>query len=248
MIRFQGLPEVGDQDALREHVSSQGCFDAQENSRIYAKWFARAPRRLFREAERRYHLTDGAVCDVGCGYGMNLVFCRPGSYGIEIDPAQAAFGRSIGLDVREVDFATEDTTELPKVDSVWCSAVLEHVEAPHEFLRRLHGLLRPSGQLFLYVPTIPLLPALRHLPLLGRYFSGFAAADHVNAFVPATVRFAVERAGFEVISAGSWLPRPLSVLEVAPLIARFVDGAVVVARPIIDWTYPAKGIRRQRSG
>src|SRR4030043_172401 len=79
---------------------------------------------------------------------------------------------------------------------VWCSGVLEHVSSPPLFLKKLYILLRQDSLLILYVPTIPALPWLQRIPGLGRYVSGYKAQDHINAFVPSTLRFTCEQAGF----------------------------------------------------
>ena len=67
---------VTNQPSLQEFVVQKGCYSSEENLRIYNKWFATAPRYIFRAVDRKYHLTDQILCDVGCAYGMNLVSCN----------------------------------------------------------------------------------------------------------------------------------------------------------------------------
>ena len=148
--------ELPFQGNVRELLLERGCFDASENERIYRKWFHGAPRYLFRAVDRRHGLTGVRLADVGCSYGMNLLHCARGSYGIEIDDREARFARGLGLPVYHRDAMIDDLSDLPRVDAVWCAAVLEHVDSPHVFLRRLHELLLPEGLLVIFVPTIPL--------------------------------------------------------------------------------------------
>ena len=144
---------------LKQRIFENACYSDEENQRIYDKWFATGPRHQFQAVNRKYNLTDKVVCDIGCGYGMNIIHCQPESYGIEVDKYAVDFARSIGLTVHKRDFLHDSIDDLPKVDAVWCSAVLEHVESIHIFLRKMALLLKPNGLLVIFVPTIPLIPA-----------------------------------------------------------------------------------------
>ena len=244
-MAIQGLAEAEmRQEDLREYILSKGCHSAKENLRIYEKWFAEGPRYLFRAVDKKYHITRKVLCDVGCAYGTNLVYCAPGSYGIEIQEHEAKFASSLDLTVYRRDVLNDKLIDLPKTDVIWCSAVLEHVDSPHIFLRKLHLLLKTDGLLALYVPIIPLFPRLRHLPKLGRYFSGHSAADHINAFVPATLRFFCERAGFKTIETATFHPGFLQVFNSLPLGKQLVGGCVYIGRKITGWKYPEKATRR----
>ncbi len=236
-VQLNGL---GTRDALRQHVVAHGCYSAQENARIYDKWFATAPRYRFRAVDRKYGITQRALCDVGCAYGAELAFCTPDSYGIEIEDYEVNFARSIGLTVYALDVLTADFSSLPLVDVVWNSATLEHVTAPHVFLRKLHQLLRPRGLLAIYVPTVAPLRALRRVPGLARYFAGYLHGDHINAFTPTTLRFFCERAGFDTIEVSSFFPGPLALFNRFPL----MDGCVYIGRKIEGWEYPSNATRR----
>jgi SAM-dependent methyltransferase len=175
---------------------------------------------------------------------MNLLHCPPGSYGIEYDDREAAFAQALGLPVFHRDAMKADLSDLHPVEAVWCAAVLEHVDAPHPFLRKLHRLLAPGGLVAVFVPTIPLFPILGRLPRFGGYFMGYTAMDHVNAFTPATLRFTCERAGFETLEVSPFYPGPLGWLDHVPVASRLIDGVVYVGRARADWEYPPKASRR----
>jgi 2-polyprenyl-3-methyl-5-hydroxy-6-metoxy-1,4-benzoquinol methylase len=247
MLKIKAIPGIKTKEELRKYVLKHGCYAPDENLRIYEKWFANAPRYLFRAVDKKYHITESILCDVGCSYGMNLFFCAPGSYGIDIDEYAIRFAKSLGLCVFQKDIVNDDISDLPKAEVIWCSAVLEHVDCPHIFLRKLHILLKPNGLLVLYVPTIPLLPFLAHLPKMGRYFSGHRAADHVNAFTIHTIRFFCERAGFQTIEVSPFLPGPLALFNKVPLLNSLIDGCVYIGRAIEGWEYPDKATRRATS-
>lgn len=223
-----------------EFIVRNGCYSHEENLRIYDKWFKNSPRYLFRAVDKKYHITEKILCDVGCGYGMNLRHCREGSYGLEVDPQLFDFALSIRSRVYQRNVMTDDLRDLPKVDVIWCSAILEHVDSPHVVLRKLHGLLKPNGLIFVYVPTISPISFLRHVPQVGRYFSGFIHGDHVNAFTAKTIRFTCERAAFETCEVSPFYPGLLKSFDFLPLI----DGIMYVGRKIDGWDYPGNAYRK----
>lgn len=245
-LPFLGLPHLKTRKELKAHVAQKGCFSSEENLRIYEKWFATAPRYLFRAVDRKYGLGNRVLCEVGCAYGMNLVFCKPGSYGLEVEENEVRFAQSLGLQVYRRDVLEDDLSDLPRAEAVWCSAVLEHVDSPHTFLRKLHGLLVDGGILLVYVPTIPISSHLQHLPWIGRYFRGHLAADHVNFFTPDTLRLTCERAGFGTLEVSPFYPHLLRVLNDLPGFRRLIDGCVYVGGKIANWQYPPKATRSVR--
>jgi len=231
-------------EEIRQRIIEGGCYDKKENERIYNKWFAPGPRHQFQAINRKYDLTSKVMCDIGCGYGMNLLYTQPGSYGVEVDKHAVDFARSIGLTIHDIDFMHTPVNDLPKVDVVWCSALLEHVESIHIFLRKISLLLKPDGLMVIFVPTIPLIPALKHVPGLQRYTTGHLYPDHINAFTPSTLRFFCETAGFKTVEVSPFMPAPLSVFNHVPLLNRLVDGVTYVGRKIPNWNYPHHATRR----
>lgn len=251
-MKFQGIPGVSNAEELAAHVISKGSFDAAENKRIYEKWFTgrRARDHVFAYVDRMIGMTDRTIADVGCNYGMTLVQARPGSYGLEIDDHEAAFGRSIGLDVRTCNVLTADLSALPRVDVVWCAATLEHVDAPHVFLRRLYALLAPGGQLVIEVPCA--LPAkwMRWIPGAMRIYNDHD--DHVNSFSPTSLSRFCERAGFAEQHLFRYsTPLVLRNLPVwagrIPPLSMFSQSIVYVGKQLPDWDYPPKASRQAAS-
>jgi len=237
------LSGVSNVDDLQKHILHNGAFTKEENARIFNKWFKDAPRYVYRAVNSKYGIAGKIMCDVGCIYGMNLVFAAPGSYGLEIEEYPAKFATSIGLRVERRDIF-DDVSDLPKVEVVWCSAVLEHAESPHIFLRKLHQLLKPGGMVVIFVPTVPLAPFLHRLPLLNKYLSGHLYGDHINAFTPETLQFFCERSGFKTIETSPFYPFPVSLINHVPLVNRLIDGCIYVGKKIENWEYPANATRR----
>jgi SAM-dependent methyltransferase len=224
----------------RTHILDHGCYSPAENLRIYDKWFRSAPKIALRRAGGLYELAGGTICDVGCAYGANLFFMQPGSYGLEVNSDYVNFARGVGLPVHRRDVVNDDLSDLPRVDAVWCSALIEHVDSPHILLRKLHLLLKPGGLLLLFAPILPALPMLRRLPKYGSNFTSHLHEDHVSAFTRKTLRFACERAGFETVEITALYRRPLSILN---RVLFLQATCLYVGRAREGWNYPAKSDR-----
>jgi SAM-dependent methyltransferase len=178
---------------------------------------------------------------------MNLAYARKrGSYGIDIESGYVDFARSLGLQAYCRDVVTADLSDLPKVEAVWCCAVLEHVDSPHIFLRKLWTLLEPEGLLFMWVPTIPPLFPFRYFkqfPFLNKHVTAHTHSDHVNAFTPSTIAFTAERAGFETVELNALYPSPLRWLGRRLFL---LDGVMYIGRKKKD-VYIGSSTRKGRS-
>lgn len=242
------------EDELREHIVRSGTFAPDRNLEIYQACFAgsRAKDRMFEAMLREYHLDSKRVCDTGCGWGAHLVRCGPGSYGIDIDREKIAFAKAIGLNAHARDIVSDDLADLPKVQAVWCSAIIEHLDAPHVFLRKLNTLLEPGGLLLLETPVQSMFPWLGRVPL-PKFKDVFLGdhPDHVNAFTPGTIRHACEYAGFAtkkmfrwslpIVNRAPFLPLRLTGLPPFSAVARAV---MYVGEKIPGWDYPERATRR----
>lgn len=250
-MKFQMIPGIQSLDELRAHVVERGCYSREENERIFRKWFSRSrPRdRVFSYLVEKLGIDQSVMCDVGCGYGANLVYATPGSFGLELEPYQTAFGQSIGLPIQTRNIITDDLSDVPPVDLVWCAATIEHVDAPHVFLRRLYYLLKPGGRLILEVPSALPSRLMRVVPGARHVFGDHD--DHVNSFTPSSLSRFCERAGF----SEDWIFRystpllnkmpslPVWLTRIPPLSA-VAESIVYVGRQIPGWEYPRKATRR----
>jgi SAM-dependent methyltransferase len=144
------------------------------------------------------------VLDFGCGAGYMLERLTASErIGIEPAPAAREAARSRGLNV--VASAGELSEE--SVDAVVSNHALEHTLQPLTELRDLLGLLRPGGQLRLWVPiddwraqTDAMAPDANH---------------HLYTWTPLLMRNLLEEAGFSVTSVRvithAWPPRTARV-------------------------------------
>jgi 2-polyprenyl-3-methyl-5-hydroxy-6-metoxy-1,4-benzoquinol methylase len=140
----------------------------------------------------------GRLLDVGAAGGAFVAEAAAHGYnasGIEPVPSFARAAREqLGVDVREAGLADVDLHESAyDVITLW--HVLEHLPEPVVHLRRIASALDTEGRLALEVPNADSAVS-RHM---GRSWPSLEPTVHVNQFAPATLRLALERAGFVVL-------------------------------------------------
>ena len=129
-----------------------------------------------------------AVLDYGCGKGMSLralLAERPDLDGAVFDVSDAYRAHWDAFVPRENQAAyAPPATWAGRFDAVLSFFALEHVADPHRFLTGIRALLRPGGELHLTVPNV------------RRNVGDFIVVDHVNHFMPSSLRRALLEAGF----------------------------------------------------
>lgn len=156
------------------------------------------------EASVRYlpRRSGGRVLDVGCGSGDWLARMRALGWevqGLDFDAAAVQVARERGLDVR-LGSLEEQGYASASFDAVTLNHVIEHVPDPIATLSECHRILRVGGTLVLATPNA--------LSLSHRVFRadwrGLEPPRHLHVFTPASLRRALERAGFKRIG---WQPQ-----------------------------------------
>lgn len=140
-------------------------------------------------AHRKLMLPSGAsVLDYGCGKGMSLralLAARPDLDGAVFDVSdnyRAAWDAFVPRE-NQAAYRTPESWN-GRFDAVMTFFVLEHVAEPRAFLATLRALLRPGGELHLTVPNV------------RRNVGDFIVVDHVNHFMPSSLRRLLAEAGF----------------------------------------------------
>jgi SAM-dependent methyltransferase len=159
---------------------------------------------------------SGGLLDVGCGDGRTLGLWlrdRVGGYiGVDVSETAVARARSLGLDARTV----EDASELPFQDASFGAAVsievLEHLFAPHKAAAEVHRVLQPGGVFIATVPNVAYWRWRRDLALHGIWnpYGDDESIDapwrdpHVRFFTPSTIERMLGRAGFGSVDVGAF--------------------------------------------
>jgi len=149
--------------------------------------------------------------DFGCGDGAQVASAALfGCDAFGIDFSATRTERN-GRRVVARDFAGFDALGVGPVDVVSAFQVLEHVDDPAALLRGLADRVRPGGLLIVEVPDASGFDA----PATWEQFQAVQPLEHINAFTPATLRTACERAGFAALRRppAHVTTRPLDLLR-----------------------------------
>lgn len=134
------------------------------------------------------------LLDVGCGDGGFLRLARALGHdasGIEFDAAAAALAQGHGFEVFVGGVELAPITPH-SIDQITLSHVIEHLYDPVAMLRRMRAWLKPGGRIWLQTPNID--SAGAHA--FGANWRGLEPPRHLVMFNAASLRFALERAGF----------------------------------------------------
>jgi SAM-dependent methyltransferase len=157
--------------------------------------------------------------DLGAGDGTYLKFMSNNSYGLDMVP-------NIKRKVFKYNFLESVPNKyIETADVIWCSALIEHVLRPHEFLIEIKKFLKPDGVLVIIAPN-----TLRFNPFV---WSGTYAADHVNFFNQNTLRLTIQYAGYQVLFKGT-----PSFGKYGSKLGFISPNIMIIAKPIIDFQYP----------
>lgn len=214
-----------------------------EETQAFSPHFVRYAEALAGEWIDRYGIRGQTVLEVGCGKAEFLsLMCEIGdNKGIGYDPA-VHLERIDARVASRLTLVTDlfgDAQAGLEADALVCRHTLEHIPAVHEFLSMLHRWAAQRS-------TPPIL--LFEVPDLERVLDEVAFWDvfyeHCSYFTADTLRFAFERAGFEVLAVrrvydGQYLvleARPRKPAAPAPAAAKrdAVDAVVALAGRFVD--------------
>lgn len=130
-------------------------------------------------------LAPARIADIGCGDGrfsreMALAFADSSVFGVDYSQRAITLASVMNTAVPNLQFKQLDITkpsDLPAVDVAILMEVFEHIplEFAAEFMRGVHGLLKPGGVLLLTVPH-------RNKPVEYKHFQHFTI-DRILAYL-----------------------------------------------------------------
>ncbi|HLY26164.1 MAG TPA: class I SAM-dependent methyltransferase [Aggregatilineales bacterium] len=133
------------------------------------------------------------ILEIGCATGELLVTLRTmGAQVAGVEPNAAAVQVARDRHALDVQQGTLDeaTFEPGQFDLVLMKYALEHVHSPLATLRRIRDLLKPGGQVVLWVPNAASLDSA----LFGKNWRGLDAPRHLYIFTPKTMRRLIQTA------------------------------------------------------
>ena len=152
------------------------------------------------ETIERFRLPPGRLLDVGAGPGVlveEAVLRGWDASGVELSAWAVNEAQRRGVDIR---MRTLEDLDEPhgSIDAATLSDVIEHVPDPLGTMRRLHGLLKPGGVVFLATPDVDSAVART----LRRWWWS-VLPGHVWLFSRDTLSRLVREAGFEVVDVST---------------------------------------------
>jgi SAM-dependent methyltransferase len=170
-------------------IVSQGCYG--ETTRPYLD----LPAPVNELLSFRYVLPwlgSLPVLDLGCAAGTYLRHFARESIGVDVSKPNLEQCRRIGLQVLPADLNRELPFESDSFSGVFCSHVLEHVDAPISLLRECRRILQPGGFLILGLPIeTSLVNRLRG----QRYF--YHHPGHLYSFSLENINVLLHKAGLQ---------------------------------------------------
>lgn len=106
------------------------------------QWRLSEAARMVTDFVREHRSPRTHIIDLGCGDGglMSLIQQMNGDYvdvsGYDFQPTNAAGWTERGVRAESLDFVSE-WDRVPRADLYVCTEVLEHLEEPHELLRKI---------------------------------------------------------------------------------------------------------------
>jgi SAM-dependent methyltransferase len=181
-------------------------------------------RRILKQLRR--HCANGRLIELGCAYGFFLQEAGASfeTIGIEISDHARAVCRARGLEV-EREATPELLAARGPFDAAVMLDVLEHMPDPADVLERLHGAMRPGGQLVVTTGDFGSMLARA----MGRRWRLMTPPQHLWFFSPETITALLARQGFRVHTVEHpWKLVPIALI--AYQATRFVGGQSLVRR------------------
>ena len=187
---------------------------AYENSLHFSRQFQTYAQELATRLIDKYQLQGKRIIEIGCGKGEFLsMLCRGGqNHGVGFDPSCDA-GSSAGETLEDItlisDVYSEAYAELT-ADLICCRQVLEHIQAPRDFLLQLRQVIgkRPDGIAFFEVPNV--LYTLRDFAIWDIIY------EHCSYFSPSALTRIFQKTGFAVLQVYPAFGGQFLCLEASP--------------------------------
>lgn len=142
------------------------------------------------------------ILDIGCATGLFLEHMKElqwDTYGVEVCSSAAEYGnRKRGLNIFVGDLLDSPFKES-SMDVIHLSHVIEHINNPKEFVKKIFTLLKPGGFVFCTTPNIDGLQA----KLFKEQWRS-AIADHIVLFSIKTIKKLFIQSGFEIVTYKTW--------------------------------------------
>ncbi len=202
--------------------------------------FAFFPRKLAYIHEK-YQLKHKKVLDIGSGLGNFLIHFSKDSKGIELEESRYLFSRELGLNAEMKNIEKEKCSPEDKesYDVIFCSHVIEHLQAPHLFLTKLKEYLKEDGVLIIIAPVMPL---NRFFNTLGKKIYNVGKEwigqdhEHILGFSNISLLYTVQAAGYKIKENGTFLFKSRFLCAAMTFLTSLIGGqSFVIGTKDLNW-------------
>ena len=186
------MPSLDQLIAINEetvHPFFNACLEDEESYRTY---FARKLDDLQR------HKPSARLLDLGCGAGFFLDAARQRGHevaGVDLSPVPVEYARSkLGLEV-SMGSLYEYRAPSGTFDVISVFQTIEHDPHPADLGREFFRILAPGGIVMVTTPAADGFVAR----VMGKRWFGYRNVEHVSFFNRRSLRYVLERSGFEVL-------------------------------------------------
>ncbi len=146
---------------------------------------------------RRLAPSDGVVFEIGSAGGEFLDFLGSdySRYGMDMDTECVKRGKEkygLNLFSGNCETISVESMELPPVNLILMSYVLEHLHSPKRMLEKIHRLLAPQGVAVIKIPNYTSFERM----FFGRYWHSLDIPRHVHIFTRESMRSYARKTGF----------------------------------------------------
>ena len=192
--------------ALTEQAAAAELYNEYELGGVADPSEANTAARMLRRFEQVKLELDHrrSVLDVGCGAGAILdAVCRHHGCtgkGIDVDARRIARAKTLRKN-GDYECGLFDGNRVPrKYDVVLCTAVIEHVVDPVDFIRNLVAAMAPGGSLFLLTPNAACLT----YRVLGSWWRDLLSiGEHIYLFTPGSLDRCGKQAGVRMVEVAT---------------------------------------------
>ncbi len=135
------------------------------------------------------------LLDIGCGNGSLMLRFKKYGYlctGFDVDHNSIEKALKHGLDVKPGNIFNIEFNK--KFDIIIMNQVLEHIDDPIKYLKRIKSLLTPNGQLIVSVPNSSCLD----FRILKDSWSSFQAPTHIFHFNSESLHHLLNKTGYDI--------------------------------------------------
>jgi SAM-dependent methyltransferase len=134
-----------------------------------------------------------SVLDLGCAKGAYLRQFGGKSLGVDVSRPNLEYCNGLGLRAVDMDLNRDLSIPARSFPVVFCSHVLEHVDAPIRLLRECHRILSASGRLIL---GLPIETSIVNWVRGQKYF--YHHPGHLYSFSMENIDVLLKKTGFEI--------------------------------------------------